>query len=199
MNISGRMTRLMSILVALSGLYGVTPLVHAEDNGWYVGAGVTGLQTTLDYGYTETYTTTHARLSVGYQFLRFLSVEGRLLSPSKDTDVDFLGDTYSFRTGTAFGIYARPHTNFNSANVYGIIGLTAVDTRYRNVTLSGPEDSDTIFLETVGVGGSFTLARNFYLEIEAQVFAGVAKYNTYFADYVDVYGAAIGAGLRYRF
>lgn len=174
-------------------------MVHAADRGWYLGADAVQLTTTIDYGSTETYTTRHARFKVGYEALDFLSVEGRVMTAGHDTDIDFLGGLYRFDTGPIFGLYARPRTNFGNANVYGILGLTAMNTKYRGVNPAGPTDSSFVLLPTVGVGGTFRIAGGLFFDVEAQAYVGTADYNNYFFDYVDVYGIGVSAGLRYQF
>lgn len=174
------------------------PALALAERGWYAGVDVAQLQTTLDYGATETYVTSHLRFKGGYQILDFLSVEGRVMVSGHDTDTDIWGNQFRFDTGSMLGVYARPHTNFQTANVYGIVGLTVMDSRYRSVAL-GIQDSDMLFLPTIGVGGDFRVARQLSLTVEAQYFVGTAGYNTFFADYVDVYGFGVGAGVRYRF
>lgn len=174
-------------------------MVHAADRGWYLGADAVQLTTTIDYGSTETYTTRHARFKAGYEALDFLSVEGRVMTAGHDTDIDFLGGLYRFDTGPIFGIYARPRTNFGNANVYGILGLTAMNTKYRGVNPAGPTDSSFVLLPTVGVGGTFRIAGGLFFDVEAQAYVGTADYNNYFFDYVDVYGIGVSAGLRYQF
>lgn len=198
MRLSFKFSRVVSALSACACALVLTSPAHATDRGFYLGADVVSLQTTLDYGYTETYNTSHARLKGGYQILKFLSVEGRLTSPGHDTDIDFLGDRYRFDAGTAFGIYARPHTNFSNANVYGIIGLTAMNTKYR-LAGGGPVDSDLVLVETIGVGGDFRLAGNLFLDIEAQIYLGVADYPSNGLADVLLYSTGLSAGLRYRF
>jgi opacity protein-like surface antigen len=173
---------------------------QAADRGFYLGADVVSLQTTLDYGFTETYNTSHARLKVGYQILKFFSVEGRIMSSAYDTDIDLFGGQYRFDTGTMVGVYARPHTSFRNANVYGIVGFTSMNTKYRLVApVTGPADSNSVLAFTVGVGGSFRIVGNLTLDVEATLYSGTADYNIYFPDSVDLYSVGLGAGLRYRF
>jgi len=182
------------------GALALTSPAQAADRGWYLGADVASLLTTLDYGYSETYSTTHARLKVGYQILNYLSVEGRAMSSDYDTDIDVFGGQYRFDTGTMLGVYARPHTNFRNANVYGIVGLTAMNTKYRQLApFTGPTDSDSVVAFTAGVGGSFRMVDNLTLDVEATMYVGTADYGAYFIDYVDLYSYGLSAGLRYRF
>ena len=174
------------------------PQAQARDHGFYLGVDAMALQTTLDYGNTETYNTSHSRLRVGYQILKFLSVEGRFMSSGYDTDIDYLGNTYRFDTGSMAGFYVRPHTNFRNANVYGIVGLTSMDTRYRPVG-AGTEDRDVVVAFTVGVGGTFKIVGNLTLDVEATLYEGVADYGANIMDTVSLYGVGVSAGLRYRF
>lgn len=192
---SFRMTGLL--LALLAGTLAVP--AQAADRGWYLGMDAVRLQTTLDYVETETYNTSHARFRAGYQFLDFLSFEGRIMTPGNDTDVDFLGDTYQLDTGTILGVYVRPHTKFAVANVYGIIGFTTLNARYRPVSYNGPTDSDVVIASTIGVGGTFRLARNLFFDIEATAYAGAAEFDSYFVDYVDLYSSSVSAGLRFKF
>lgn len=178
----------------------LTTPVQAAERGFYLGVDAASLQTTLDYGFTENYSTTHTRLKIGYQIVKFMSVEGRLMSSGYDTDIDFLGGQYRFDTGTMAGIYARPHTNFRNANVYGIVGLTSMNTKYRLIApITGPTDSENVIAFTLGVGGSFRIVGELTLDVEATVYTGTADYGNYFVDYVDLYSVGLGAGLRYRF
>jgi hypothetical protein len=196
----GLIVRAVSFLSVCTALLALSPAAQAAESGFYMGADAVQLTTTIDWGFTESYTTTHARFKAGYQILDFLSVEGRIMSSDYNTDIDVFGDTYRFDTGTMFGVYARPHTNFRDANVYGLIGLTTMNTKYRALRpFPGPVDSDAVLAFTVGVGGTFRIAGNLFLDIEAQAFSGTADYKSYFLDYVDVYGVGISAGLRYRF
>jgi len=184
----------------LRGRAGGVVIGSGRDRGFYLGADVASLQTTLDYGFTENYSTNHARLKVGYQILNFLSVEGRIMTPDYDTDIDFLGGQYRFDTGSVFGVYARPHTNFPNANVYDIVGLTVMNTKYRPVApITGLTDGDSVIALTLGVGGSFRLVGNLTLDVEGTLYSGTADYNNYFVDYVDLYSYGLSAGLRYRF
>jgi len=196
----GLIVRAVSLLSVCTGLLALSPAAHAAEQGWYIGADAVQLTTTLDYGATESYTTSHARFKLGYQILDFLSVEGRVMSSGNDTDIDVFGDQYRFDTGTMLGFYARPHTNFRNANVYGLIGLTSMNTKYRWVgPFTGPADSDTVLAFTIGVGGTFRIAGNLFLDVEAQAYSGTADYSLYFTDTVDLYGVGLSAGLRYRF
>lgn len=196
MRIHFKFLRVVSMLFA--GALTFMSTAQAADRGFYLGADVVSLQTTLDYYIaTETYSTSHARLKAGYQILDFLSVEGRIMSAGNGTDIDFLGNQYRFETGTMFGIYARPHTNFRSANVYGILGLTAMNTRYNPVGFA-PADHDLVLAETIGVGGDFRIAGNLSLNIEAQIYVGVVDYPMWLGT-ADLYGYGLSAGLRYRF
>ena len=173
----------------------------AADRGFYLGADVVTLQTTLDYGFIENYSTTHARLKVGYQISKYLSVEGRVMSSDYDTDIDVIGGEYRFDTGTMAGIYIRPHSNAaRKANVYGIFGITSMNTKYRLVQpLTGPTDTENVIAVTIGVGGSFRIVGNLTFDIEAALYAGTADYATYFADSIDLTSVGLSAGLRYRF
>jgi len=192
--------RIASVLSACVGALVLTSPAQAADSGWYLGADVASLQTTLDYGYTETYNTSHARLKVGYQILSFLSVEGRVMTSGDDTDIDTFGGQYRFDTGNMIGFYARPHTNFQSANVYGILGLTAMNTKYRLVApVTGPTDSDSVLAFTAGVGGTFMIVNNLTFDVEATMYVGSANYASYFADSVNLYSYGLSAGLRYHF
>lgn len=196
----GSFVRAVSLLSVCTALLALSQAAQADERGFYMGADAVQLTTTLDYVATESYTTTHARFKAGYQILDFLSVEGRIMSSDYNTDIDVFSETYRFDTGTMFGVYARPHTNFRDANVYGLIGLTAMNTKYRRLLpVAGPADTDTVLALTVGVGGTFRIAGNLFFDIEAQAFSGTADYNSYFLDYVDLYGVGISAGLRYRF
>ena len=200
MRLSLKSLTIVSVLSTSAGALVLASPAYAVDRGFYLGADVTSLQTTLDYGDTESYSTNHTRLKVGYQILNFLSVEGRAMTSDYDTDIDFLGNQYRFDTGTMFGIYARPHTHFRNANVYGIVGFTSMNTKYRLVSAgTGPVDSDNVIAFTVGVGGSFKIVGNLTLDVEATVYSGIADYVTYFPDSVDLYSVGLGAGLRYRF
>lgn len=170
------------------------------DRGFYIGADMTSLQTELDYGFSESYSTKHARFKIGYQILKFLSVEGRAMASDYDTDIDVFGGQYRFDTGTMVGVYARPHTPFRNANVYGIVGFTVMNTKYRAVApVMGPTESDSVLAFTIGVGGSFRIVGNLTLDVEATAYTGTADYGIYFGDYVDLYSLGVGAGLRYRF
>lgn len=172
----------------------------AADRGFYLGADVVTLQTTLDYGFTENYSTTHARLKVGYQISNFLSVEGRLMASDYDTDIDAAGGEYRFDTGTMAGVYIRPHTNARIANVYGILGITSMNTKYRLVQpITGPTDTDNVIAVTIGVGGSFRIVDNLTFDIEAALYSGTADYGIYFSDSIDLTSVGLSAGLRYRF
>lgn len=198
MRLSFRFLQLVSI-VSIFALALISP-AQAFDRGFYIGADTASLQTTLDYGLTENYSTTHARLKIGYQILNFLSVEGRAMSSDYDTDIDDFGGQYRFDTGTMVGIYVRPHTPFRNANVYGIVGFTAMNTKYRLVApIAGPVDSDSVLAFTIGVGGSFRIAGNLTLDVEAAAYTGTADYGTYFVESVDLYSVGLAAGLRYRF
>lgn len=200
MRLSLKTLRVVSILSTCAGALVLVSPAQAVDRGFYLGADVTSLQTTLDYGYTENYSTNHTRLKVGYQILNFLSVEGRAMTSDYDTDIDFFGGQYRFDTGTMVGIYARPHTHFRNANVYGIVGFTSMNTKYRLASPgTGPVDSDTVIAFTIGVGGSFRIVGNLTIDVEATVYSGTADYVNYFPDYVDLYSVGLGAGLRYRF
>lgn len=200
MRLSIKTLRAVSLLSVCTGALTFISPARAVDRGFYLGADMTSLQTTLDYGYTEKYSTKHARLKIGYQILNFLSVEGRAMSSDYDTDIDVFGGQYRFDTGTMVGVYARPHTHFRNANVYGIVGLTAMNTKYRALApFPGPTDSESVIAFTVGVGGSFRIVGNLTLDVEATAYAGTADYGNYFLDYVDLYSAGLGAGLRYRF
>jgi hypothetical protein len=195
-----RFVQFASVLFAGAGALVLSFPAQAADRGWYLGADAVQLTTTIDYGFSESYTTTHARFKAGYRILDFLSVEGRVMSSGYDTDYDVFGDQFRFDTGSMFGFYARPHTNFRDANVYGLIGLTAMNTKYRWVApIVGPTDDDVVVVVTIGVGGTFRIAGNLFLDVEAQAYSGTADYALYFADYVDLYGVGLSAGLRYRF
>lgn len=200
MHLSFKFLRVVSMVSVCTGALALMSPAQAVDRGFYVGADTTSLQTTLDYGFTENYSTRHARLKIGYQILKFLSVEGRAMSSDYDTDIDVFGGQYRFDTGTMVGIYARPHTPFRSANVYGIVGFTAMNTKYRLVApVTGPVESDSVIAFTIGVGGSFRIVGNLTLDIEATAYTGTAEYGNYFLDYADLYSLGLAAGLRYRF
>jgi len=198
MNKSAKLAQLVLISLFPMVLMATSATTRADDKGWYIGGGAMARQTILEYGASESYSTSHAYVSVGYQFLKFLSLEGRFMSASNDTDIDDFGGLFELDTGNIVGLYVRPHTNFKAANVYGIFGITGMDTKYRAV-LGGPVDSDTVISLTAGVGGSFVLAKQLTLDVEAILYAGTAKYSRYFSDFVDVFGSGLGASLRYRF
>lgn len=170
----------------------------ASARGFYLGADVVQLSTELDYGYTENYTTQHLRVKGGYEFLDYLAIEGQVLTAAHDTDTDVFGGRYELDTGNIVGVYVKPKTNFTNANVYGLIGLSLWDTAYRGVAFPF-EDTDSVLMFGLGVGGEFNITRNFRFNIEAMLHTGSADYPTFFSDTVDVYTFGIAAGFNYRF
>jgi hypothetical protein len=170
----------------------------AKASGFYLGADAVQLATELDYGFTEKYTTQHLRVKAGYEFLDYLAVEAQLLTADSDVDFDVFGDRFELDTGTIVGVYIKPKTNFETANVYGLFGFSLWDTTYTDVGF-GFQDTDAVVMFGVGIGGEFNVTRNFRFSIEAMVHAGSADYPTFFFDSVDVYSYGLAAGFNFRF
>ena len=177
----------------------------ARADGWYLGADLAVMDTTLEYGgvlsstYTESYTTGHARLKGGYNFAKYYGVELRLTSSGDDTYVDSLG-TWRWRAGESFSGYFKPHYEIGRFDIYGLVGLSVMDTSYEAVAgpWTGQKDEATLATFDFGVGGIFLVTRNFGITAEIKLNVGTADYKTFLGS-TDVYGAAFGAGVVYRF
>lgn len=191
-----------AVAVLIAGALGAALMPGtASASGFYLGADAAALSTELDYGFTETYSTTHLRVKAGYEFGRFFALEGHIYTAANGTDVDFTNTTYSLDTGTIVGVYAKPKTNFERANVYGLVGVSIWDSTYTQVNGfgAGTRDSASLTMFGVGVGGEFNITKNFRFNVEGMAHYGSADYNTFFTNSVDVYSLGLSAGVSYKF
>lgn len=175
-------------------------LAHAD--GWYLGADVALRDTTLDYGLftsDESYTTQHVRLKAGYDFAQYFGVEMRLMNSGDDTYTDIFG-TWKWSTGNVVSLYFKPHYNFGNFDLYGLVGLSFMDTAYEAVAgpYTGEKDTDTLTTFDFGFGGQFNVTRYFAITGEVKLDVGSADYPTLLGT-TDVYGSAIGMGVVFRF
>jgi hypothetical protein len=190
----------LSVALVAAGAISVAVVsTDASAAGFYLGADAVSLKTDLDYaGGSESYSTTHLRVKGGYEFMDYIAVEAHVLTAADDTDIDPFGNLFSLDTGTIVGIYAKPKTNFEKANVYGLLGLSVWDTTYSWVGMPF-QDTDSVAMLGIGVGGEFNITKNLRVNVEGMIHIGSADYNTFFADSVDVYALGLAAGVNYRF
>jgi hypothetical protein len=172
----------------------------ASAGGFYLGADAALLSTELDYGLTEEYSTNHLRVKAGYEIADFIAVEGHVYTANDDTDIDFAGRLFAFDTGTIVGVYAKPKTNFDKANVYGLVGISMWDTTYTWVSGGGARDTQSVAMFGIGVGGEFNVTKNFRVNVEGMVHVGSADYITgAISTDADVYSLGLAAGVSYKF
>ncbi len=192
---SGKILATAAIVIGLS-----VPFLARAD-GWYLGADVAFRDTTLDYGapVEESYSTQHVRLKGGYDFAQNFGVEMRLMNSGDDTYTDFFG-TWKWSTGNVVSLYFKPHYNFGDFTLYGLVGLSFMDTSYEAVAgpFTGAKDTATLTTFDFGVGGQYNFTRHFGITGEVKLDVGSADYNTILGS-TDVYGAEIGFGVSYRF
>ncbi|HEX9626267.1 MAG TPA: outer membrane beta-barrel protein [Acidiferrobacterales bacterium] len=167
--------------------------------GFYLGADFVQLSTELDYGATEKYSTTHARLRAGYEIHDTIAVEMHILTAGDDTDIDFLGNTFRLDTGTIVGIYAKPKSGGRKASVYGLIGFSMWDTSYGPNGFSFLDDTDNVLTLGLGVGGDFNITRNLRFNIEGMMHIGSADYDFWIGTDTDFVSLGIAAGVNYQF
>lgn len=186
-------------MLGLTAISAATLPTSASASDFYIGADVVQRTTNLDYtGGSETYNTNHVRLKGGYEILRFLAVEAHVLTAGKSTAVDPFGKMFELDTGNIIGIYAKPKTNFEKANVYGLVGFAQWDTTYTDVA-TRVKDTDAVVTFGVGVGGDFNITKNFRFNIEGMIQYGSPSYSTYFSTSPDMYSSSLAAGMSYQF
>ena len=190
--------KILATAVAL-GCLAVPSLARAD--GWYLGADVALRDTTLEYYFSasESYTTQHVRLKAGYDFARYYGVEVRLMNSGDDTYTDFLG-TWKWSTGNVVSFYFKPHYNFSDFDLYGLVGLSFMDTAYEAVAgpYTGVKDTDTLATFDFGFGGQYNVTRHFAITGEVKLDVGSADYPTILGS-TDVYGSTVGIGVAFRF
>jgi len=179
--------------------------LSAQADGWYLGADLAVMDTTLEYGgvfssaYSESYATGHARLKGGYNFAKYFGAELRLTSSGDDTYVDSFG-TWKWRTGESLSGYFKPHYEIGHFDIYGLVGLSVMDTSYEAVAgpQTGQKDKATLATFDFGVGGIYLFTPHFGVSAEIKLNVGTADYKTLLGS-TDIYGAAFGAGVVFRF
>lgn len=191
----------ISMLVVFTGLMALPSLASAA-SGWYAGVAMDSMTTTLDYTIgTESYSTQHVGVKLGYEFSGNSAIEFRLMGAGNGTDVDFLGDTYRWDSGTIFSVYWKPSFNTSSrTNIYGLLGVSTLSSRYQAISpVVGPVDSESVFTFDMGVGLQYNFNR-FTLSTEVKGRFGAASYSAYFTgDPITVTSLGIGIAAHYRF
>jgi hypothetical protein len=173
----------------------------AQADGGYLGADAVLRGTTLEYYFSgsESYTTQHLRLKAGYDFAQYYGVEMRLMNSGDDTYTDIYG-TWKWSTGNVVSLYFKPHYNFGDFAMYGLVGLSFMDTAYEAVAgpYTGVKDTDTLTTFDFGFGGQYNFSPHFSLTGEVKLDVGSADYPTILGS-TDVYGSAVAIGVVYRF
>jgi opacity protein-like surface antigen len=182
----------------VGGVTGAALPAVSSAGDFYIGADAVMLATDLDYGYTESYSTEHARVKAGYEFSSNFALEAQVLSAASDTDLDYVGNTFELDTGNIVGVFAKFKSSNPKVNFYGLAGLEFWDTTY---TWIGPgfKDSETLTMLGLAVGGEFNITKNLMIDVEGSVHVGSADYSSFFTDSVDVTSLGLAVGLNYRF
>jgi hypothetical protein len=192
-----RIHRPVIALAAIVGIGGFGIPAIAQADGGYIGADAATMWTDVDWGGgTDHYTTQHLRLKGGYDFPGYFGFEMRIASGGDDTYNDIFG-TWKWEAGTRVSGYFKPRVSFGNFDLYGLLGLSLMDTSYRLVG-SGFKDSETIATLDLGFGGQYNFSPNFGVTAEILNSVGSADYPT-FTSGVDIYSTALGAGVVFRF
>jgi len=184
----------LTAIVAIGGV-GVPALAQAD--GPYIGADAATMWTDVDWGGgTDHYTTQHLRIKGGYDFPGNYGFEMRIATGSDDTYNDIFG-TWKWEAGTRVSGYFKPRVSFGNFDLYGLLGLSVMDTSYQLVG-SGLKDSESIATFDLGFGGQLNFTRHFGITAEVLHSVGSADYPT-FTSGVDIYNTELAAGVVFRF
>lgn len=173
---------LLSSQVAMAGgdiVPVVEPTVTAptviENNGFYLGLGVSSMSLDNDLS-NEAFSATGMMFQAGYQFYKYLAIEGRYTMNVGNLDYDH-GDTnnpnYNDYPGdfSNIAIYLKPMVSFDNLTVYALLG-------YGEVTLTDlPYPSNTGSVDRAEDGFQWGLGANYMFMENISVFV----------DYVRVY------------
>jgi len=153
----------------------VTVRTSIADSGMYIGLGVSGMYLNNDFS-KEEFSSTGVMLQTGYQFNRYLAVEGRYTKNVADLKYDH-GNTansnYSDYPGdfSNVAIYVKPMYTFDDITVYGLLGYGEVTlTDLPHPTSGGSVDRAEDGFQW-GLGAAYAFTENISV----------------FADYVKVY------------
>ena len=199
MNSKHRPTRIALTIAATVSLLSGVSAVQAE--GWYVGADVVAMNTSIDYDAgSERYGTNHLRAKLGYAYNDYFSLEARIMSSGDDTDQNASNVKFRWQTGSVVSFYLRPTVPVGKFNFYGLIGLSVLDTTYTD-TATSQADAERVRTLDYGLGAEYYFTRNFSISLEAKAFTGTADYSKFFtpADSVTVSGTTVGLGTVFRF
>lgn len=193
-----RMRRSVAILAVVAG-FGVCGLpALARADGPYIGVdGATMWSDVYWGGITDHYTTQHLRLKGGYDFPGNMGFEMRIATGSDDTFFDGFY-TYKWEAGTRFSGYFKPRVSFGNFDLYGLLGLSLMDTSYQNLSF-GFKDSESILTFDVGFGGQINITRNFGVTADLVYSMGSANYPNTTVYGADIYTTSLGAGVVFRF
>jgi opacity protein-like surface antigen len=137
------------------------------DAGFYVGAGYAYIDAEATDGYDTANNALDLR--VGYNFNKFVAVEGRYAFGAED-DVDFNGYTTPYQAEIdTWGIFVKPQYPVGDATVYALLGYGNVDG-----TFDGENELDENGFQW-GLGAKYAVTQN--VEV--------------FADYINAYNDTV--------
>ena len=162
----------------------VAVLPQTDESGMYVGAGITAMALDNDY-YNSGFSSTGLMLQAGYQFNRYLAVEGRYTKNVGNLKYDHGSNPYNPDYSDYPGdfsnvaVYLKPMYRFNDVSVYGLLGYGEVTlTNLPQPNLPGSVDRAEDGFQW-GLGASYSFMENISV----------------FVDYVNVYD---GKGFDHR-
>jgi Outer membrane protein beta-barrel domain len=191
-----RMHRSVATLAVIAGFGACGLPALARADGPYIGVDGATMWTDVDWGGgVDHYTTQHLRLKGGYDFPGNFGFEMRIATGGDDTFNDFYG-TWKWTAGTRVSGYFKPRVSFGNFDLYGLFGLSLMDTSYELVGFA--RDSESVLTFDFGFGGQINLTRNFGLTADLLYSVGSASYPTLTTGvYID--STVLGAGVVFRF
>jgi hypothetical protein len=191
-----RIHKSVSALAVITGFgaLGLPAMAHAD--GPYVGVDGATMSTDVDWGGgVDRYNTQHMRFKVGYDFPGYYGFEARIATGGDDTYNDFYG-TWKWTAGTRVSGYFKPRVSFGNFDLYGLFGLSLMDTSYQLIGYA--KDNESVLTFDFGFGGQLYLTRNFGLTADLLYSVGSASYPTLTTG-VNIDSTILGAGVVFRF
>ena len=169
----------------------VEPLVQ-EESSYYIGMGVGGITLNNDSS-NEEFTSTQLMLQMGYQYNKYIAVEGRYaFGFNTDYEVGTTPPVTSYGDISNWGIYLKPMYPIGDFSVYALLG-------YGGVILDKINDGDAYENGFQwGLGAQYAITQNISVFIDY-----VSLYNDtgfdYIARYDDIDSDVWTLGMSYRF
>lgn len=189
----------------------------------YAGVDVVGVNTeigdrSLGIGVGANFNTSHLRIKAGYHILDYFALEAYVMTPGDDTTESTLtsssGGTSTtttvedkFDTGVIIGANIKLVKKFERVDLYGLIGISRMDTElvYTTFPIFSPSTtttfSDSVILYGAGAGLAFNIRSNMKLNFEAMYQTGTADYDLpgTTSTTADIDSIGISAGVSYYF